>query len=94
MTSSDIMVRPVRLSDVSHLQENCFSVSTLGRVQSRVEAGIREYEDQKGFKLVAEIDGIVVGDTGVKPNSHPLEAHLAHSVVMVAVTSHTPHFEK
>lgn len=82
-TIGGVIVRPVKLSDVSDLRENCFSMNTLEQVQSRIEAKIQEHEEQKGLQLVAEVDGLVVGTAGIKRNPHPLEAHRAELVDLV-----------
>ena len=83
MRVGDVIVRPVRLSDVPDLQKNCFSMNTLEQVQSRIEVNIQEAEEQKGLQLVAEVDGVVVGTGGMKRHSHPLESHRAELVDLV-----------
>ena len=77
MASSEVLVRPVRLSDVPDLQENCFSMRTVDQTQSRVEANIREHEEKKGIQLVAEVDGTVVGTAVIERLANPVVAHRA-----------------
>lgn len=79
----DITVRPVRLSDVPDLRQNCFSMNTVEQVQSRIKANVQDAEEQGGLQLVVEVDGVVVGTGGMKRHSHPLEAHRAELVDLV-----------
>ncbi|KVD20361.1 GNAT family N-acetyltransferase [Burkholderia ubonensis] len=51
--------------------------------QERIE-GIR----QKGFSLVAEIDGEVVGHLGIQPEANPRRRHVAGFGLMVKASHH------
>jgi ribosomal protein S18 acetylase RimI-like enzyme len=72
-----ITIRPVERKDAADLRENCFSMNTLEEVQERIENTIQMAEEETGLRLVAEVDGLVVGTVMLSRNSHPLYAHRA-----------------
>jgi GNAT superfamily N-acetyltransferase len=67
----------VRTSDAADLRENCFSMNTLEQVEARLADNIRLYEEGNGIRLVAEVDGRVVGTVMLTRHTHPLFAHRA-----------------
>jgi ribosomal protein S18 acetylase RimI-like enzyme len=74
---TSITVRPVERGDVVDLRENCFSMNTLEELQGRVENSIQMSEEGTGLRLVAEVDGIVVGTVVLSRQNHPFYAHRA-----------------
>jgi ribosomal protein S18 acetylase RimI-like enzyme len=77
MNGDTIAIRPVERGDVADLQENCFSMNTLEEVEERVEKTIQMSEEGSGARLVAEVDGKVVGTVMLSRRAHPLYAHRA-----------------
>jgi GNAT superfamily N-acetyltransferase len=77
MAHDPINVRPVELADAVPLRQNCFSRNTLEEVRARIEASLKTSEQQRGIRLVAAVDGVVVGTILLTRNAHPLMAHRA-----------------
>jgi ribosomal protein S18 acetylase RimI-like enzyme len=77
MNDEMITVRPVERDDAADLLENCFSMSTLEGVQKRIENTIQMAEEGGGVRLVAEVDGMVVGTVMLSRHTHPFYAHRA-----------------
>jgi GNAT superfamily N-acetyltransferase len=88
MPISDVIVRPVRLSDAADLRDNCFPMNTLEQANLRIETNMQRAEEKIGLQLVAEMDGVVVGTCGFKRQAHPLEAHRAELVDLVVRGDH------
>ncbi len=72
-----VVIRPVKPDDAAQVRENCFSMNTLEQVQARIEAGLQVFQQGNGVRLVAEVNGMVVGTVNLSRNPHPLFAHRA-----------------
>jgi len=83
MNSLKLVIRPVRLSDAFQVRENCFSMNTLGEVESQIQSNLELASQGKVAQLVAEVDGMAVGIVSLIRQSHPLHAHRAEVAGLV-----------
>src|SRR4051794_28883631 len=71
-------IRPVVVSDVASLRENCFALNTPEQMQAIVEFAIENARSGEGVMLVAvDADDAVVGNVTVTREAHRLRRHRA-----------------
>ena len=78
-----IVVRVVRPGDAAMLQSNCFVRNTVEETAGRVDGNLQGYAEGEVIPLVAEVDGVVVGNAVLKRKNHPLYRHRADLTDMV-----------
>ncbi len=81
--ASVIVVRVVRPDDAAMLQSNCFFRNTVEETAARIDENLQGYAEGEVIPLVAEVDGIVVGNSMLKRRNHPLCRHRADLADMV-----------
>ena len=77
MSTHSVIIRPVRPEDASDLQANCFSRNTLKEVQQQIERLLAAAARGQSLRLVAEVDGTVVGNADLIRETHRLKQHRA-----------------
>jgi GNAT superfamily N-acetyltransferase len=82
------MIRRVRREDAADLQANCFSGNTLEEVRQQVETLLNEPALRHALRLVAEVDGSVVGSADLVRETHRLKRHRAEWAGVVVCGSH------
>jgi len=70
-----VKVRTAKLEDAPSLQRNCLSANTLDEVKSFLKKDAEEMEKGSKVRLVAEVNGEVVGNLEVHFSRHPLRFH-------------------
>jgi len=85
---SGIVVRVVRPGDATMLQSHCFVRDTVEETAARIDENLRGYADGEAIPLVAEVDGVVVGNAVLQRKSHPLHGHRADLSDMVVCDAH------
>jgi GNAT superfamily N-acetyltransferase len=78
-----IVVRLVRPADAAMLQSNCFVRNSVEETAARIAENLRAHAEGNVIPLVAEVDGIVVGNAVLQRKRHPLYRHRADLVDMV-----------
>ena len=86
--ASVIVVRVVRPDDAAMLQSNCFARNTVEETTARINNDLQGYADGRVVPLVAEMDGVVVGNAVLKRNNHPLYRHRADLVDVVVCSAY------
>lgn len=71
----NVIIREVKQTDAKDLWENIYSRNTPEEVEERVANSIRKMQSGEGIHLVAEVDGVVIGNMLLKRETHPLYAH-------------------
>jgi len=61
MNDSNTIIRLVEMKDVNDMWENVLSRNTPEEIKERIQGDLDRYENDTGFRLVAEVDGVVVG---------------------------------
>src|SRR5438093_552993 len=77
MSTPSVMIRPVRRGDAADLQANCFSGNTLEEVRQQIESLLDDLAGGHALRLVAEVDGTVVGSADLVRETHRLKRHRA-----------------
>lgn len=70
-------IRPARLEDAASLQRNCLSADIVDQVKAFLERDAKEAEKEKKARIVAELEGEVVGNLEIEFSPHPLMPHVA-----------------
>ncbi|MBU0998603.1 GNAT family N-acetyltransferase [Patescibacteria group bacterium] len=73
--NTNITIRPVKISDVESLQKNIYSRDSLDQTREIINKSLEKTRLGTAFHLVAEVDGIVVGNIKVEFKQHVLERH-------------------
>ena len=77
MSTPSVMIRPIRRGDAANLQANCFSGNTLEEVRQQIESLLDDLAGGHTLRLVAEVDGTVVGSADLVRETHRLKRHRA-----------------
>lgn len=77
MSTPSVIIRPVRREDAADLQANYFSHNTLQEVQQQTESLLDDFAHGYVLRLVAEVDGAVVGNADLIRETHRLKRHCA-----------------
>jgi len=85
---SGIVVRVVRPGDATMLQSHCFVRDTVEKTAARIDANLQRYAEEKVIPLVAEVDGVVVGNAVLRRKRHPLYGHRADLSDLVVCGAH------
>jgi len=72
-----VQARPAKLEDAPSLQKNCLPANTLDEVKSFLEKDVEEMSRGNKVRLVAEINGEVIGNLEIFFSRHPLTFHIA-----------------
>jgi len=80
---SGIVVRVVRPGDAAMLQSHCFVKNTVEEMAARIDENLHGYAEGEVIPLVAEVDGVVVGNAMLKRNAFGLCRHRADLFDMV-----------
>jgi AraC-like DNA-binding protein/GNAT superfamily N-acetyltransferase len=64
MNNATVVIRLIEMTDVNDMWENCFSRNTPEEIKERIQRALDGYEDKTEFKVVAEVDKVVVGTLG------------------------------
>ena len=78
-----VVIRPVRLEDAPTLQKNCLSGNTFEEVINSLKSDIKAMKKGDKVRLVADVEGEVIGNLELVFSSHPLEFHKAEIYTMV-----------
>jgi ribosomal-protein-alanine N-acetyltransferase len=73
MTEREYVLRPVRLSDAADLQHHCLPEQSLADVQSYLQWCLAQTEKGRMVRLVAEVDGQVIGGGQLAIHRHDAE---------------------
>lgn len=68
----NVIIRKVRQSDAKDLWENIFSRNTPAEVEERIASNIENMKTGDYVNMVAEFDGVVVGNMLLQRETHPL----------------------
>jgi len=85
---SDIIIRLVQPSDAAMLHDNCFVMNTLEEVEERIKSNLESYAAGEMIHLVAEVDGVVVGNALLLRNKFGLFRHRAELCDMVVASEY------
>ncbi|MFL5698294.1 MAG: GNAT family N-acetyltransferase [Ktedonobacteraceae bacterium] len=77
MSTPSVTIRPVHREDAADLQANCFSRNTLEEVQQQIESLLDDFARGQAMRLVAEVDGSVIGNADLIRETHRLKRHCA-----------------
>jgi len=88
--NTDIVIRLVKTSDVEDLQKNIYSRNSLDQVKEIIGKSLEKLKLGTAFHLVAEVDGVVVGNMIVELNQHSLEKHQGELFAVVV----NPRYQK
>ena len=80
---SDIITRLVQPSDAVVLREKCFVWNTIEEVEARIQTNLEKYAAGEMIPLVAEVDGVVIGNALLQRNTFCLFRHRAELADMV-----------
>jgi len=72
-----VKIRPAKLEDAPSLQRNCLSANTLDEVENFLKKDIEEMEKGNKIRIVADVDGEVIGNLEIFFSRHPLTFHAA-----------------
>jgi len=86
----NITIRTVKISDVEDLQKNIYSRNSLDQVKETISKSLEKLKLGTAFHLVAEVDGVVVGNMIVELNQHALEKHRGELFAVVV----NPRYQK
>jgi ribosomal protein S18 acetylase RimI-like enzyme len=78
-----VKIRPVRLSDAQQVQESCFTMNTLDKVEDGIRQSLQGSVKGKEIQLVAEVDSKVVGIVSLIRQVHSLQSHRAEVAGLV-----------
>lgn len=78
-----VNVRPAKLEDAPTLQKNCLSGNTLEEVEGFLKSDIEAMNKGDKIRLVADVEGEVVGNLELIFSHNPLEFHKAEIYTMV-----------
>ena len=77
MSIPPVTIRPVQREDAADLQANCFSRNTLEEVQQQIESLLDDFARGQALRLVAEVEGTVIGNADLIRELHRLKRHCA-----------------
>jgi len=83
-----IVVRVVRPDDATMLQSNCFARNTVEETAGRIGENLRDHAEGEMIPLVAEVDGVVVGNAVLRRKRHPLYRHRANLADLVVCAAY------
>ena len=72
-----VNIRPARLGDAPTLQKNCLPGNTQREVEDFLKKDVDAMTKGDKFRLVADVEGEVVGNLEIAFNRHPLWSHTA-----------------
>ena len=75
--ATNVKVRPTELRDAPSLQRNCLSANTIDEVRRFLEKDVEEMERGSKARLVADVEGEVIGNLEIFFGRHSLSYHTA-----------------
>lgn len=81
--SITVSIRPVKLEDAPTLQKNCLSADTLDMVENVLKNDMEAMNKGDKVRLVADLEGEVIGNLELVFSHHPLEFHTSEIYTVV-----------